>query len=98
MGSKEKIIIMNTNRFKQLLESHMGNVKPLLMEQPTPDKKLNLFLTDDGYRRLMYPYWNVNTFSIGKMHNGDEVYERIIKNPKGERISWLLSNEIQGFR
>ena len=34
---------MNTNRFKQLLESHMGNVRPLLMEQPTPDKKLNLF-------------------------------------------------------
>ena len=24
---------MNTNRFRQLLESHMGNVKPLLVEQ-----------------------------------------------------------------
>jgi hypothetical protein len=34
---------MDTNRFRQLLESHMGNVKPLLMEQPTVDKKLNLF-------------------------------------------------------
>ena len=34
---------MNTNRFRQLLESHMGNVKPLLMGQPTEDKKLNLF-------------------------------------------------------
>ena len=34
---------MNTNRFRQLLESHMGNVKPLLMEQPTSEKKLNLF-------------------------------------------------------
>jgi hypothetical protein len=34
---------MNTIRFQQLLESSMGNVKPLLLEQPTPDKKLNLF-------------------------------------------------------
>lgn len=34
---------MDTSRFRQLLESHMGNVKPLLMEQPTEDKKLNLF-------------------------------------------------------
>jgi hypothetical protein len=33
---------MNNNRFRQLLESKMGNVKPLLLEQPTPDKKLNL--------------------------------------------------------
>jgi len=30
---------MNTNRFKQLLESTMGNVKPLLSEQTTRDPK-----------------------------------------------------------
>lgn len=34
---------MNTSRFKQLLESTMGNVKPLLLEQPDQTKKLNLF-------------------------------------------------------
>lgn len=34
---------MNTSRFKQLLESTIGNVKPLLLEQPDPSKKLNLF-------------------------------------------------------
>lgn len=34
---------MNILRFNQLLESNMGNVKPLLMEQPSKDKKLNLF-------------------------------------------------------
>ena len=30
---------MDTNRFKQLLESTMGNVKPLLVEQTTRDPK-----------------------------------------------------------
>ena len=30
---------MNTNRFKQLLESTMGNVKPLLSEQITKEPK-----------------------------------------------------------
>lgn len=34
---------MNTSRFRQLLESTMGNVKPLLLEQPDQTKKLNLF-------------------------------------------------------
>lgn len=34
---------MNTSRFKQLLESSMGNVKPLILEQPDTTKKLNLF-------------------------------------------------------
>lgn len=34
---------MNTSRFKQLLESTIGNVKPLLLEQPDQTKKLNLF-------------------------------------------------------
>ena len=28
---------MELNRFKQLLESQMGNVKPLIMEQPSGD-------------------------------------------------------------
>ena len=31
---------MDTNRFKQLLESHMGNVKPLLMEQLSKNSTL----------------------------------------------------------
>jgi len=31
---------MNTNRFKQLLESHMGNVRPLLVEQVTTGSNL----------------------------------------------------------
>jgi hypothetical protein len=30
---------MELNRFKQLLESTMGNVKPLIMEQPTGTTK-----------------------------------------------------------
>lgn len=34
---------MKISRFKQLLESTMGNVKPLLLEQPDQTKKLNLF-------------------------------------------------------
>ena len=34
---------MDTSRFKQLLESSMGNVKPLILEQPDTTKKLNLF-------------------------------------------------------
>ena len=31
---------MDTNRFKRLLESHMGNVKPLLMEQLSKNSAL----------------------------------------------------------
>jgi len=33
---------MDKNRFKQLLESMMGDVKPLIMEQPTDCSKLKL--------------------------------------------------------
>ena len=33
---------MDKNRFKQLLESIMGDVKPLIMEQPTDCSKLKL--------------------------------------------------------
>lgn len=37
---------MDKNRFKQLLESTMGNVKPLIMEQPTGGTQTNTMITD----------------------------------------------------
>jgi len=33
----EGSLLVNTSRFKKLLESHLGNVKPLLTENPTGD-------------------------------------------------------------
>ena len=36
---------MELNRFKQLLESTMGNVKPLIMEQPTGDTPGQITIT-----------------------------------------------------
>jgi len=30
------------------------------------NKRLNLYLSEDGYRKLIYPYWDLNTFSTGK--------------------------------
>jgi hypothetical protein len=29
-------------------------------------RRLNMYLSDDGYRKLLYPYWDSNTFSSGK--------------------------------
>jgi hypothetical protein len=58
---------MDTNRFRQLLESHMGNVKPLLMEQPTPDKKLNLICQGSTDRQ---PLENLTYDSEQDMYGG----------------------------
>jgi hypothetical protein len=30
------------------------------------NKVLQKHLTEDGYRKLMYPYWDPSTFTIGK--------------------------------
>jgi hypothetical protein len=58
---------MDTSRFRQLLESHMGNVKPLLMEQPTPDKKLNLICQGSSDRM---PLENLTYDSEQDMYGG----------------------------
>lgn len=58
---------MDTSRFRQLLESHMGNVKPLLMEQPTSDKKLNLLCQGSSDR---VPLENLTYGSEQDMYGG----------------------------
>jgi hypothetical protein len=73
-----KEYIMELNRFKQLLESTMGNVKPLIMEQETGNTITFEVITNDwsklpsefsGY--LVHP--NLITMRTDSIPNGDQL-------------------------
>lgn len=75
---------MNTSRFKQLLESTMGNVKPLLMEQPTKDKKLNLFCQGGGDQQRLegLTYASEREMNGGVNGNGyRQIYMEVPSSP-----------------
>ena len=52
---------MELNRFKQLLESTMGNVKPLIMEQKTILGKWTSTLPDDGEHDQGFYHIRINS-------------------------------------
>lgn len=62
------IIIKQCHIVKQVLTIGQEN-DPWLGQQPTPygkTKRYSRWLTNDGLHSLIYPGWNVNTFSNGK--------------------------------
>ena len=48
------------------------------------NRSLNLYLSDDGYRKLMYPHWDLNTFSTGKS----------VSTSKSRLDNWILDGNM----
>lgn len=67
-----ELMIKQCNIIKNFFKIRNTNLHSILSYyQQTPSSRgynrmLNLYLSDNGYRKLMYPYWDLNTFSTGK--------------------------------
>jgi len=67
-----ELMIKQCNIIKNFFKIRNTNLHSILsyyQQKPSSrgyNKLLNLYLSDKGYQKLMYPYWDVNTFSTGK--------------------------------
>ena len=55
--------------FFKIRNTNLYSVLSYYQQEPSfrgYNKRLNLYLSDDGYRKLLYPYWDLNTLSRGK--------------------------------
>ena len=67
-----ELMIKQCNIIKNFFKIRNTNLHSILsyyQQEPSSrgyNKRLNLYLSDDGYRKLLYPHWDLNTLSRGK--------------------------------
>jgi len=77
---------MELNRFKQLLESTMGNVKPLINEEPTVDKtKKDTFVPQTCADLERY---GLSSFLTSEPDKAEKEFLEAIKTKRIKAMSW----------
>ena len=75
---------MDKNRFKQLLESTMGNVKPLIMEQVTGDTQNKV--TWDSFKERVQN--GINTYDYWTFYPRNWGYDPVIQTFKYPQMKY----------
>jgi|LakMenEpi03Aug12_release.lakeMendotaPanAssembly.Ray.scaffolds.fasta_scaffold18610_4 hypothetical protein len=78
-----KEYIMEKNRFRQLLESDLGNVKPLVFEQATdygPNNDLDNMVNDDKNNLVTVLIDKLTKMKDDVNFSADDVYQTILNN------------------
>jgi len=74
---------MEKNRFRQLLESDLGNVKPLVFEQATdygPNNDLDNMVNDDKNNLVTVLIDKLTKMKDDVNFSADDVYQTILNN------------------
>ena len=78
-----KEYIIEKNRFRQLLESDLGNVKPLVFEQATdygPNNDLDNMVNDDKNNLVTVLIDKLTKMKDDVNFSADDVYQTILNN------------------